>query len=219
MWLDSVGFWCRSPVPVLRGKAGITSLNTVLSVTCNFLFCNYILLWSSCRNKRIFLMCGFISLLTLPFGNFNSASHVLLPVSNKLRRKRRRMGTGNCSTRPAGPETLRRLLDRMGGVGEVGAKMVRLPLRPSAILHNAIIFYAGWSSSLVPIDGHAQGTIDLKVAVNIAQHLTQWPLQGLSSQCMYLYYIYTYHLPKPCFHNMHPCPQRWRQVTTGRYIY
>ena len=31
MWLDSVGFWCRSPVPVLRGKAGIPSLNNVLT--------------------------------------------------------------------------------------------------------------------------------------------------------------------------------------------
>ena len=66
--------------------------------------------------------------------NFNSASYVLLPVSNKLRRKRRRMGTGTCFTCPTGPETFRRLLDRMGGVDGVGAKInlqlnYKLPLR------------------------------------------------------------------------------------------
>lgn len=109
--------WCRSPGANCCGGIQLEytySLNT--HVLTFFLLQLRFLLRSSCRNKSILLMCGLFSLLMLPFGNFNSASHVLLPVSNKLRRKRRRMGTGNCSTRPAGPETLRRLLDGMGRV-------------------------------------------------------------------------------------------------------
>ena len=81
--------------------------------------------------------------------------------------------------------------------------MVWLSLKPSAILHNAIIiiFYAGWLSSLAPIDGHTQGTNDRPIYI-----------------CIDSYFFYQ-HIPKPCFHNMYPCPQRRRQVTTGRYIY